>query len=112
MCYTATVNCTDCYRVYSTAGQPLVIKQSKRPIFINRPGLPVLRTFVLGRFIKKKTLSLSIPIVVCVHNIYNICGIRLTGRISYHTRVCDNDNNGWVEKDPIDQNVMYVMYIY
>ena len=39
-------------------------------------------------------------------------GIRLTGRISYHTRVCGSDKNGWIEKDSIDQNVIYIIFVY
>ena len=46
------------------------------------------------------------------YNVYDIYGIRLTGRISYHTRVCGSDKNGWVKKDPIDQIVIYILFVY
>ena len=59
-----------------------------------------------------KTSSFSMYILLYDYNIYDIYGICLTGRISYHTRVCGSDKNGWVEKDPIDQIVIYIIFVY
>ena len=51
-------------------------------------------------------------ILVYEYNVCDMYGIRLTGRISYHTRVCGSDKNGWIEKDSIDQNVIYIIFVY